>query len=117
RVTPAPSGSELKSGDTTGNMIQLRIPIGTAARAQMPRILPREYCSPISPVAFARAVVSIFSSCIHPDAYGIKSCGYCARPLEETFLPTLDQAADRRSPIPRVDFASPARRTCALPPR
>jgi hypothetical protein len=31
----------------------------------MPRILPREYCSPISDAAFARAVVSIFSSCIH----------------------------------------------------
>src|SRR5215211_5149385 len=59
RVTPAPSGSELKSGDTAGNMIQLRIPIGTAARAQMPRILPSEYCSPISDAAFARAVVSI----------------------------------------------------------
>ena len=65
RVTPAPSGSELKSGDTAGNMIQLRIPIGTAARAQMPRILPREYCSPILNAAFARAVVSIFSSWIH----------------------------------------------------
>jgi hypothetical protein len=80
RVTPAPSGSELKSGDTAGKMIQLRIPIGTAARAQMPRILPREYCSAISEAAFPRAIVSIFSSCIlrYPDVYGIKSCGYCA---------------------------------------
>ena len=39
RVTPAPSGSEPKSGDKAGNTIQLRIPIGMAARAQMPRIL------------------------------------------------------------------------------
>jgi hypothetical protein len=54
-------------------MIQLRIPIGTAARAQMPRILPREYCFSISDAAFARAGVSIVSSCIHlndSDVYG-----------------------------------------------
>ena len=43
RVTPAPSGSDSKSGDTAGKMTQPRIPIGTAARAQMPRILPSEY--------------------------------------------------------------------------
>jgi hypothetical protein len=61
-VTPNWSGFELKSGDTAGKMIQLRMPIGTAARAQMPRILAREYCSPISDAAFARAVVSIFPS-------------------------------------------------------
>src|SRR4029434_1367085 len=64
RLTPAPSGSELKSGDTAGKMIQRSIPMGTAARAQMPRILPREYCSPILDAAFPRAVVSIFASCI-----------------------------------------------------
>ena len=44
--------------DTAGNMIQLRIPIGTVASAQMPRILPREYCSPISAAAVARELFS-----------------------------------------------------------
>jgi len=68
----------------------------------MPRILPREYCSPISPVAFAPAVVSIFSSCIHPDIHGIKSRGYCGRPLQETFSPTaanqqISHAGSRRA--------------------
>jgi hypothetical protein len=42
-VTPAPRGSALKSGDTAGNTTQLKMAIGTAAAAQMPRIFARLY--------------------------------------------------------------------------
>jgi hypothetical protein len=52
RVMVAPNGSDLTSGDRAGNTIQLRIPIGAAARAQVPRILPSEYYPPISATAF-----------------------------------------------------------------
>jgi hypothetical protein len=48
-------------------MIQLRIPIGTAASAQMPRILPREYCFPVSDTAFARLAISILFLLYHPN--------------------------------------------------
>jgi hypothetical protein len=44
-VTPDPRGSDPKSGATSGMTIQLRMPIGAAASAQIPRILAREYCS------------------------------------------------------------------------
>ena len=44
-VTPDPRGSDPKSGATSGMTIQLRMPIGTTASAQMPRIFASEYCS------------------------------------------------------------------------
>jgi hypothetical protein len=44
-VTPAPNGSDPKSGATSGKTIHPRMPIGTAASAQIPRIFAREYCS------------------------------------------------------------------------
>ena len=61
-VVAAASGS--KSADNAGATTQPRIPIGTAARAQMPRILASEYCFPISAATSACALgsFSIFSS-------------------------------------------------------
>src|SRR3712207_971462 len=44
-VTPDPKGSDSKSGATSGKTSQPRMPIGTAASAQIPRIFAREYCS------------------------------------------------------------------------
>ena len=67
RVTPAPSGSEPTSGDTAGNTTQIRIPIGTAARAQMPRILASEYCSPSQRMHLLVPSFPFFSSEIHLD--------------------------------------------------
>ena len=43
-VTPDPRVSDSKSGAISGKTIQLRMPIGTAASAQTPRMLPSEYC-------------------------------------------------------------------------
>ncbi len=76
RVTPAPSGSELESGDKAGNTIQLRIPIGMAASAQIPRILASEYCPSITVDVFARELFSIFSSykSRQPANYSIQQC-------------------------------------------
>src|ERR687895_57089 len=44
-VTPNARGSESKSSASSGKTIQLRMPIGAAARAQIPRIFASEYCS------------------------------------------------------------------------
>src|SRR3712207_5516940 len=44
-VTPNARGSVSKSGASSGETIQPRMPIGTVASAQTPRILAREYCS------------------------------------------------------------------------
>ena len=44
-VTPNSRGSDPASGASSGNAIQLRMPIGTAASAQIPKIFAREYCS------------------------------------------------------------------------
>src|SRR5215217_3016967 len=44
-VTPNARGSESKSSASSGKTIQLRMPIGAAASAQIPRIFAGEYCS------------------------------------------------------------------------
>src|SRR3712207_6149489 len=44
-LTPNARGSDSKSGASSGKTIQPRMPIGTVASAQTPRIFAREYCS------------------------------------------------------------------------
>ena len=72
-VTPEPSGSDRKSGATSGKTIQLKIAIGRVAAAQMPRILARLYRSFV-PTAFYDAFVVIF---VISFCFGAKSKSSC----------------------------------------
>jgi L-asparagine transporter-like permease len=58
-VIAAPMGSSVLSGANAGATIQPRMLIGTAAAAQIPRILARLYC-PSVPTAFRDTFLVIF---------------------------------------------------------